>query len=91
MKNETEFEAIVARMMGETKRMQFTATGDKALPPYSESEITINDLLKDPVNILHMRQINRVIHADTHRYVVDLTKPYKALCAVIEIYGIYSN
>jgi len=89
MKNETEFIALVARMMGETKRMQFIATGDKALPPYSESEITINDLLNDPVPILNMRQINRVIHAETHQYIC----PWNAspMKAVIEIWGIYSN
>jgi len=87
MRNNVEFTALVARMMGETKRMQFTATGDKALPPYSESEITMMDLLNDPVPILHMRQINRVIHAVSHKYLWHK----KSMTAVIEIWGIYSN
>lgn len=87
--SDSQFIALVARMMGDTKRMQFTATGDKALPPYSESEITMMDLLKDPAPILHMRQINRVIHAETHQYIC----PWNAspMKAVIEIWGIYSN
>jgi hypothetical protein len=85
MKNETEFIALVARMMGETKRMQFKCEGPKAF--VVEAELTIDELIKEDHMYLSWKQMRRVIHADTHRY-VNTSFPWEA---VIEIWGIYSN
>jgi len=87
MKNETEFDALVARMMGETKRMQFKCEGLKAM--HKEVEITITDLLTLHPYVLEYSQRWRVTHAIRwSRYPLGEEFSGKA---VIEIWGIYSN
>jgi len=88
MKNNVEFIALVARMMGETKRMQFKCEGLKAM--HDEVEITIHDLLTLHHQVILYAQRWRVIHAVSHRFVFDDCWSLETK-SVIEIWGVYSN
>ena len=65
--------------------MQFTVTGPKAFPV--ESELTIDDLITKPLIHLAYKQMRRVTHAISHRYLKS-DFPWEA---VIEIHGIFAN
>lgn len=68
--------------------MQFEVTGPKAFGINSESEVTIDNLLRDSKEILELRQSNRVTHASKHTYVDNSWLSPKA---IIEIDGVYQN